>query len=231
MNVVAIIPARGGSKRIPQKNKKRFAGQPIIAYPIRVARESNLFQRIIVSTDDNEIAEIAQDRGAETPFIRPTELAGDFTPTAEVLIHSLKWLEDHGEPAHYFCCIYPTTPFLRGKDLKRGFELLRKERAITAFSVTTFGAPIFRALKIKDDGHLEMFWPEYRDTRSQDLPSAYHDAGQFYWGDTEKFLREKALYTRKSVPIILPKYLVHDIDTVEDWETAEKLYLALAGSV
>jgi pseudaminic acid cytidylyltransferase len=225
---IAVIIARGGSKRIPRKNIKDFCGQPMIAYPIRVARETTLFHRIIVSTDDDEIAEIAEDYGAETPFMRPDELAGDCTTTAEALIHSLQWLEDHGEPADYFCCIYPTTPFLKGEDLKKGFELLRREKGITAFSVTTFGAPIFRAFKIGDDGHLQMFWPEYRDTRSQDLPNAYHDAGQFYWGDTKRFLREKVLYTKESVPVILPRYLVHDIDTVEDWETAEKLYLALS---
>jgi pseudaminic acid cytidylyltransferase len=225
--IVAIIPARGQSKRIPQKNIKLFAGQPIISYSIDVAKNTKIFDEIIVSTDSDEIARISNSLGANIPFMRPAELADDHTPTALVIIHTLKWLKDRGKTVKFFCCIYPTAPFLNTKYLKKGFELLRKNNAVTAFSVTTFPFPIFRALKLTKTGYLEMFWPKYRDRRSQDLPEAYHDAGQFYWGNTEKFLRAKTLYTEKSVPIVLPRFLVHDIDTMEDWETAEKMFLAL----
>ena len=229
MKKVAIIPARGGSKRIPNKNIKVFAGQPIIAYSINAARDSNLFDRIILSTDSEEIAEIGKSYGAEVPFMRPPELSDDITGTAEVLIHSLNWLIEHDKFYPYFCCIYPTAPFLEKKYLFEGFDILYEKNATTAFSVTSFSYPIFRALKIDANNRAKMFWPEHLHTRSNDLPDAYHDAGQFYWGDTEKFLKEKILFSSDSVPIILPRYLVQDIDTLEDWETAEILYLAFKG--
>jgi len=225
--IVAISPARGHSKRIPNKNIKLFAGKPIISYSINIAKGTKIFDEIIVTTDSEEIAQIARTYGANTPFVRPAELADDYTPTAPVVIHTLNWLKDHGKAADYFCCIYPTAPFLNKKYLINGYERLKEENAVTAFSVTTFPSPIFRALKITSTGYIEMFWPDYRNKRSQDLPAAYHDAGQFYWGDTEKFLKEKALYTKKSVPVVLPRFLVHDIDTSEDWETAEKMFIAL----
>lgn len=225
--IVAIIPARGHSKRIPNKNIKLFAGKPIIFYSINAAKGTKIFDEIIVTTDSEEIAQIARTYGANTPFVRPAELADDYTPTAPVVIHALHWLKDRGKTADYFCCIYPTAPFLKVKYVKKGLELLRKEDAVTAFSVTTFPSSIFRALKITNTGYIEMFWPDYRNKRSQDLPTAYHDAGQFYWGDTEKFLQGKTLYTKKSVPVVLPRFLVHDIDTPEDWETAEKMFIAL----
>lgn len=227
MNKVAIIPARGGSKRIPRKNIKTFAGQPIIAYSINAAITSNLFERIILSTDSEQIAEVGSSYGAEVPFMRPAELSDDFTGTAEVLIHSLNWLTEHDKFYPYFCCIYPTAPFLEKEYLVKGFDILRKNNASTVFSVTSFPYPIFRAMKIEANNRVKMFWPEYLNSRSNDLPDAYHDAGQFYWGDTEKFLKEKNIFSSDSVPVILPRYLVHDIDTPEDWETAEILYLAL----
>lgn len=226
MSIVAIIPARGGSKRIPNKNIKSFAGQPIISYSIKAAQETNLFDRIIISTDSEEIAEVAECYGAEAPFIRPVKLADDFTDTAPVLIHALNWLHVNGFPTNYFCCIYATAPFISVKYLKKGLHLLMENNAATTFSVTTFPYPIFRALKI-DDGHIKMFWPEHANSRSNDLPEAYHDAGQFYWGNTEKFMREKKLFSSNAVPIILPRYLAQDIDTPEDWETAEKMYSVL----
>jgi pseudaminic acid cytidylyltransferase len=227
MNKVAIIPARGGSKRIPRKNIKTFAGQPIIAYSINAAITSNLFERIILSTDSEQIAEVGSSYGAEVPFMRPAELSDDFTGTAEVLIHSLNWLTEHDKFYPYFCCFYPTAPFLEKEYLVKGFDILRKNNASTVFSVTSFPYPIFRAMKIEANNRVKMFWPEYLNSRSNDLPDAYHDAGQFYWGDTEKFLKEKNIFSSDSVPVILPRYLVHDIDTPEDWETAEILYLAL----
>ena len=165
--------------------------------------------------------------GAEVPFIRPAELADDFTATVPVLLHALNWLSENGFATDYFCCIYATAPFVQPEHIIEGFNLLKKRSATTAFSVTTFPYPIFRALKIGEDGCIEMFWPEHENSRSNDLPEAYHDAGQFYWGNTKRFLTEKKFFSSDSVPVILPRYLVQDIDTPEDWETAEKMYLAL----
>jgi len=225
--VIAIIPARGGSKRIPNKNIKPFAGQPIISYSIKAAQATDLFDRIIVSTDSEEIAEVAKIWGAEVPFIRPPELADDFTGTVPVLLHALNWLSGHGFAVDYFCCIYATAPFVQPEHIIEGFTLLKKRNATTAFSVTTFPYSIFRALKIGGDDRVEMFWPEHENSRSNDLPEAYHDAGQFYWANAKNYLKEKQFYSKDSVPVILPRYLVQDIDTPEDWETAEKMYSVL----
>jgi pseudaminic acid cytidylyltransferase len=225
--VIAIIPARGGSKRIPNKNIESFAGQPIISYSIKAAQDCDLFDKIIVSTDSKEIAEVAKTWGAEVPFIRPPELADDFTATVPVLLHALSWLSEHGFATDYFCCIYATAPFVQPEFIRRGFDLLKKKKATTTFSVTTFPYPIFRALKIGEDGCIEMFWPEHENSKSNDLPETYHDAGQFYWGNTKRFLTVKKLFSSNSVPVILPRYLVQDIDTPEDWETAEKMYSVL----
>ncbi len=224
---IAIIPARGGSKRIPNKNIKLFAGQPMISYSIKAAQETGLFDSIIVSTDSEAIADVAGIYGAEVPFIRPAELADDFTGTAPVLLHSLNWLNKHGFSPDHFCCIYATAPFARPAFIRRGFHVLKREEAAVAFSVTTFPYPIFRALKIGDDGRIEMFWPEHETSRSNDLPDAYHDAGQFYWGNTEKLMKGKTLFPSDAVPIMIPRYLVQDIDTLEDWERAEKMYSVL----
>ena len=225
--IVAIIPARGGSKRIPNKNIKLFAGHPIISYSINAAQKSRLFDRIIVSTDSEEIVKVAKSYGAAVPFIRPSELADDLTGTAPVLLHALNWLDDHGYTTDYFCCIYATAPFIQAVYIKKGFDLIKDKDAVTAFSVTTFPSPIFRALKIDENGHMKMFWPEHENSRSNDLPEAYHDAGQFYWGNTEKFVRGKTFFSSDAVPVVLPRYLVQDIDTPEDWETAEKMYSVL----
>ncbi len=227
MSIVAIIPARGGSKRIPNKNIRSFVDQPIISYSIKAAQETNLFDRIIVSTDSEEIAEVAKTCGAEVPFIRPAELADDFTGTVPVLLHALDWLNEHGFATDYFCCIYATAPFVQPEHIIEGFNLLKKRNAVTAFSVTTFPYPIFRALKIGNNGRIDMFWPEHENSRSNDLPEAYHDAGQFYWGNTEKFMSEKTLFSSDAAPVVIPRYLVQDIDTREDWETAEKMYSVL----
>lgn len=227
MNIVAIIPARGGSKRIPHKNIKPFCGKPIIAYSIEAAKDAGIFNRIIVSTDSNEIASIATKAGVEVPFMRPAELADDFTGTIPVLLHALNWLDEHGCATDYFCSIYATAPFIQPAYIIEGFNLLKKRNATTAFSITTFPYPIFRALKIGEDGYIEMFWPEHENSRSNDLPEAYHDAGQFYWGNTEKFMKEKTFFSSGAVPIVIPRYFVQDIDTPEDWETAEKRYSVL----
>ncbi len=227
MEKVAIIPARGGSKRIPNKNIKVFAGQPIISYSINAAKDSKLFDRIILSTDSKEIAEIGKSYGAEVPFMRPSELADDYTGTADVLIHALNWLNVHDKFYNYFCCIYATAPFVNKVYINKAFDILRENKAVSAFPVTSFPYPIFRALKIDTNNRVKMFWPEHLHSRSNDLSEAYHDAGQFYWCDTEKFLKEEIVFSSDSVPVILPRYLVQDIDTPEDWETAEKLFLTL----
>lgn len=224
--VIAIIPARGGSKRIPNKNIKLFAGKPIISYSIKAAQETNLFDRIIVSTNSEEIAEVAKTCGAEVPFIRPAELADDFTGTIPVLLHALDWLNEHESATDYFCCIYATAPFVQPEHIIEGFNLLKRRNATTVFSVATFSYPIFRALKIGDNGRIEMFWPEHENSRSNDLPEAYHDAGQFYWGNTDKFMRVKTFFSSDAVPIVIPRYLVQDIDTPEDWNIAELMFRA-----
>jgi pseudaminic acid cytidylyltransferase len=225
--VVAIIPARGGSKRIPNKNIKLFACQPIISYSIRVAQETGLFDRVIVSTDSPEIAAIAREYGAEVPFFRPAELASDFAGTAEVVCHAIEWLAQDGKRPEFICCIYATAPFIQASHLKQGYDKLVSTDATTVFSVTTYPYPIYRSLKITEKGGIEMIWPEYENIRSQDLSEAYHDAGQFYWANTNKFLKRKSLFAKDSLPVILPRYLVQDIDNAEDWETAEMMYAVL----
>ena len=226
-NIIAIIPARGGSKRIPKKNIKLFAGQPIIAYSIKAAKETDLFARIIVSTDSLEIADVAREYGVEIPFLRPSELANDFASTNEVVYHAIEWLAKEGRQPEFICCIYATAPFIKASYLNQGYDKLVSSNATSVFSITTYPYPIYRSLKITESGRVEIIWPEYTNLRSQDLPESYHDAGQFYWVNTKKFMQEKAIFAKDSLPVILPRYLVQDIDTVEDWETAEKMYSAL----
>lgn len=228
---VALIPARGGSKRIPGKNIRPFAGKPIIAYSIEAATASGLFDRVIVSTDSDEIAQVARNYGAETPFRRPEALADDFATTAVVVEHALAWLLEAGNPVRYLCCIYATAPFVRVKDLKAGYMLLEGRGVSSVFPVTTYGSSIFRALKIAEDGHLVMVWPEHELTRSNDLPETYHDAGQFYWLAAETFMEKRKMYGDDALPLILPRYLVQDIDTEEDWQLAELMYEALSRRV
>lgn len=225
--IAAIIPARGGSKRIHKKNIKEFVGKPIIAYSIEAALNSKIFDRVIITTDSVEIADIAKQYGAEVPFFRPKELSDDRTPTAPVIAHAVNYLREEGDFPEYVCCIYATAPFLQPEYLVQGLQEIRQHQCATCYSVTTFPFPILRALKISGTGYLEMFWPEYEMTRSQDLPEAYHDAGQFYWVDCEKFMETPKLYSKNSRPIQLPRHLVQDIDTLEDWTRAEYMYKAL----
>lgn len=224
---VAIIPARIGSKRIPKKNIKHFHGKPIIAYSIQAALETRLFSRVIVSTDSQELADIATSHGAEVPFMRPAELSDDYTGTDAVIIHALNWLINHSEDIECVCCIYATAPFINSDYIRKGLELLKKYNATSAFSITTYPYPIYRSLKINDNGRLRMIWPDYMNVRSQDLSEAYHDAGQFYWADVKKYLIEKKFFSQDAVPVVLPRHLVQDIDTDEDWQRAEAMYKAL----
>jgi pseudaminic acid cytidylyltransferase len=220
---VAIIPARVGSKRIPRKNIKNFHGIPLIAYSIEVALKSGLFDKVIVSTDDEEIADVAKLYGAEIPFIRPKELADDFTGTGDVIKHTLNFLKENGEYYDYACTIYATAPLLQKKYLIEGFEKIKNSDAKMVFSAASMPFPIQRTFKIDANGRCEMFTPEHFMTRSQDLEEAYQDAGQFYFENLNKEFTDIP-FGKDSIPIILPRHLVQDIDTLEDWERAEYLY-------
>lgn len=222
---VAIIPARGGSKRIPKKNIRLFNGKPIIAYSIEVALASGLFDRVIVSTDDDEIAAISRQYGAQTPFIRDAKLSDDYTGTNAVIRDAIVQLIKMGEEIDYVCCIYATAPLLQEKYLRAGYEQLCKTDKLFAFSVTAFPFPIQRAIKIMADGSIAPFDPTMIEMRSQDLEEAYHDAGQFYWGKSEAYLANLSIFSGDSLPIILPQHLVQDIDTLDDWAQAELKYL------
>lgn len=228
--VVAIIPARGGSKRIPRKNIKDFYGKPLIAYSIEVALKSKLFDKVIVTTDDEEISNIAEEYGAEVPFIRPKELSDDFSGTGAVVSHALNVLKEQGEEFDYCCTIYATAPLLQEKYLIEAFEKLKNSDAVNAFSVASMPFPIQRTFKITKNNRCEMFWPENFSKRSQDLEEAYQDAGQFYWRNLRK---ESSAITfgKDSIPVILPRHLVQDIDTEEDWQRAEVLYEVLAKTI
>jgi N-acylneuraminate cytidylyltransferase len=222
---VAVIPARGGSKRIPRKNIKAFCGKPMLAWSIEAARATGLFDAVFVSTDDEEIASLAEAIGAEAPFRRPPELADDHMPVLPVIAHTIRWIEEHRGPVLYACCIYATAPFLQAHFLREGFDLLNAHPdAEFAFSVTSYTFPILRSLKLDPDGTVSMLWPEHELTRSQDLPEALHDAGQFYWGRKQAFLNHQGVFSARSYPVILPRHLVQDIDTPEDWEVAERLF-------
>lgn len=226
---IAVIPARGGSKRIPRKNIKSFCGKPMIAWSIEAAKSSGLFERIIVSTDDAEIAEVARQWGAEVPFMRPEELSNDHAGTTPVIAHATQWALDQWVDVAAVCCIYATAPFVQIDDLKRGWDALDSGDWDYAFTVTDFAAPIFRSFKQTAKGGIEMFFPEYFATRSQDLPVALHDAGQFYWGRPTAWLGDKRIFDRHSVPVIIPRWRVQDIDNWDDWKRAELLFNQLKG--
>jgi pseudaminic acid cytidylyltransferase len=223
---IAVIPARGGSKRIPRKNIRMFCGKPIIAYSIAAAQQTGLFDQIVVSTDDEEIASIARELGATTPFIRPKEIADDFTGTNAVVKHALGWFNEHTSNVTHACCLYATAPLMQAGFITEGYQALIRSDAAFAFSVTSYAFPIQRAVRITPDGRVDAILPEHRMTRSQDLEHAYHDAGQFYWGTVRAFLEDMPLFAPHSIGVILPRHLVQDIDTVEDWDQAELMYRA-----
>ncbi|PWN07458.1 pseudaminic acid cytidylyltransferase [Rhodohalobacter mucosus] len=221
MKNIAIIPARGGSKRIPRKNIRDFLGKPIIAYSIETALESGLFDEVMVSTDDFEIAEISEKYRAKVPFLRSEETADDYATTVNVLLEVLKTYQKQGKKFEYGCCIYPTAPLLKPSIIKSGYKKLMSESFSTVFPVVEFSYPILRSLKLSGNDKVEMNWPEHQESRSQDLPKAYHDAGQFYWFNVEEFLKEEELFGKNSGALILPNTSVQDIDTEEDWKLAE----------
>lgn len=228
MSRLAIIPARGGSKRIPGKNVRPFHGKPMLAYSITAAHASGLFDRVVVSTDDPVIAALALELGAEVPFMRPAALADDHTGTFAVIQHAVEVLCGADSAVDYVCCLYATAPFVQPVYLQQGLAALAAQPAKSyAFSVSRFDFPIQRAIRLNADGCIEACYPQYREVRSQDLDESFHDAGQFYWGRTEAWRRGDVLFSPLSLPVVLPGYLVQDIDTPQDWQRAEFMYQTL----
>lgn len=224
---LCIIPARGGSKRIPRKNIKPFNGKPMIAWSIEAARASGLFDQVLVSTDDEEIATTAASHGAEIPFMRPPELADDQAGTGVVVTHAIRWHQANRGPASLVCCLYATAPFVRPDDLIAANRMREEAGAAFVFSAATFGFPILRAIGYDEAGRLGPLFPEHIGKRSQDLPEAYHDAGQFYLGSAQDWLDNLPMFGPRSRLFVLPRHRVQDIDTPEDWTRAEWLFRAM----
>jgi pseudaminic acid cytidylyltransferase len=223
---LAIITARGGSKRIPRKNIKEFLGSPIIKYSIDAALGAGCFDQVMVSTDDQEIADIAAGLGAIIPFMRSVDASNDHATTAEVVLEVLSSYKKKGIEFEYFCCIYPTAPFITAEKLKTAYDMLVNSSAKSVIPIVSFGFPILRSFKI-EDGLVKMNWPEHMSNRSQDLPLAYHDCGQFYFLKTDNFLQDKKMYTDSMLPFEMPESEVQDIDNEEDWKVAEIKYTFL----
>lgn len=221
---IAIIPARGGSKRIPRKNIKDFHGKPMIAYSIEAAIISGCFDKVIVSTDDQEIANVAKQYGAEVPFYRPDEISDDYATTMDVMEHAILWCENNEWDIDTICCLYATAPFILSEYLLEGLELLKESNSEFVFSACSYAFPIQRAIKLSATRNVSMFYPENELVRSQDLEEAYHDAGQFYWGKKEAFLKRKSIFSKHSKVVLLPRIRVQDIDTLEDWDYAEAIF-------
>lgn len=222
---IAVIPARSGSKRIPGKNTKLFHGQPILSWPIAAALESGLFDHVIVSTDCEQIAKIAEAAGAAVPFIRPAELAGDFVATVPVVQHAISTLAN--PDIDHVCCLYPTAAFVTPQILVDAAAKLQQLKADFVMPVTAYPCPLERALTVSNEGLLAMCYPEYLNTRTQDCVSVYHDVGQFYYGTTEAWLSNTDFYEQKVAAISIPKYRAHDIDTSDDWTLAELVFSQL----
>jgi pseudaminic acid cytidylyltransferase len=226
---IAVIPARGGSQRIPRKNVRPFCGKPIIAWTIEAARASGLFDHVLVSTDDAGIGAVAVEWGAECPFVRPAALADDHTGTGEVIAHATRWAIDGGWPLESVCCMYATAPFIQIDDLKRGLEALMSGDWAFAVAAAECAAPVLRSFKQREDGGIEMFFPELFATRSQDVPRALHDAAQFYWGRPSAWLEGRRIFDKWSIPVVIPRSRVQDIDDPDDWARAEMMFNHLRG--
>ena len=225
---LCVIPARGGSKRIPRKNIREFCGKPMIAWSIAAAKASGCFDQIIVSSDDEEIANVARQWGADVPFMRPAELADDFAGTTSVVAHAVRWYQDHEQELTAVCCLYATAPFVEAADIREGYEQLEQSALDRfVFTATAYASPIQRALRLdRDSGEAYMWQPKQFSKRSQDLEPAYHDAGQFYWGRPQAWLNSGNLF-QASKPLVLPRWRVQDIDIEEDWTRAELLHQLL----
>lgn len=220
---ICVIPARGGSKRIPRKNIKDFHGKPMIAWSIEAAQKASIFSKIIVSTDDNEIADIAKKMGAEVPFVRPRGLSDDYATTGDVMSHACKWMTDNGIKPTVVCCLYPTAPFVEASDLIEGLRLMSSGNWKYVFSVGEYSSPVFRSFEQDATCGVKMLFPEYFETRSQDLPNVYHDAGMFYMGSLNTWIRGVKIFDKHSFPLKIPQWRVQDIDTPDDWDRAEIL--------
>ncbi|MDB9150307.1 pseudaminic acid cytidylyltransferase [Parabacteroides distasonis] len=227
MKCLAIIPARGGSKRIPHKNIKLFLGRPIIAYSIEAALGTGLFEEVMVSTDDTEIAEIARQEGASVPFLRSTENANDYATLADVLVEVVNVYKERGNEFDLICCLLPTAPLISSEDVRSAYDQLVMSTFDSICPVVAFSYPILRSLSIDEKGNLNMNWPEYRFSRSQDLRPAYHDSGTFYWIKTSSLLKDKKLLGENGTAIVLDEFRVQDIDTDTDWALAEMKYKLL----
>ena len=220
---ICVIPARGGSKRIPRKNIKTFCGKPMITWSIEAAQKSNIFSQIIVSTDDNEIATLAKSMGADVPFIQPREFADDFTPTGDVMAHACRWMMGEGMSPSLICCLYPTAPFVKPSDLEQAAAIMATGNWKYVFTVSEYSSPVFRSFTQDPGGGVSMLFPEHFDTRSQDLPSVYHDAGMFCMGTLDAWVKRFRVFGEYAYPMKIPSCRVQDIDTPEDWDRAEIL--------
>lgn len=223
---LAVIPARGGSKRIPMKNIVSFHGRPIIAWSIRAALDSGCFDHVIVSTDSEQIAEIAIRHGAEVPFIRPQSLSDDHAGTVPVIKHAVEWFREHGNPPDEVCCIYATAPLIESDELCEGLQILQDTGCDYVFTATTFSFPIQRAIQVDRELRARMFYPEHAHARSQDLEPAWHDAAQFYWGTSDAWIKQKRVFESNSRVLPIPRWRVHDVDTREDLERLEMIFAA-----
>lgn len=224
---LAIIPARGGSKRIPRKNVRPFCGKPIIVWSVEAALRSGCFDKVLVSTDDAEIAAIALQHGADVPFMRPAELSGDHVATIAVVAHAIEQVAKQGEVSDPVCCIYATAPFVTAQDLRHGLDVLARADCDYVFPATRYPFPIQRAVRLDPDGHVAMFEPAMFNTRSQDLEEAWHDAGQFYWGRADAWRTGRPIFGPASVALRMPRHRVQDIDTPDDWLRAEWMFRAM----
>jgi len=220
---IAIIPARGGSKRIPRKNIKIFAGRPMLAYAITAAKQSGLFEHVVVSTEDEEIKEIALEWGAETPFVRPLDLADDYTPTVPVVAHGIRACQELGWVISTACCIYPAVPFLKHQDLLGAINLWKSSAVNYCFPITEYSSPPQRAMQREHDGRVTPMYPQHELSRTQDLRPAFYDAGQFYWGRADEWLKNPKVHS-SGLGYVIPNWRVIDIDTPRDWLLAERLY-------
>ena len=227
IKVLAVIPARKGSKRIKNKNIKIFNGKPMIYWPIQELKKTKIFDKILVSTDSLKIKSYAQSLRIDAPFVRPKDISDDFSPTIDVVNHAIRWLKNKGLSYDYICCVYPTAVLMKKKFIIDTFKLIKKNNKNFVFPASKFEYPILRSFKRVSNGNIKMPFPKYFKYRSQDLEEYYHDAGQFYWGKADSWLKLKPIFSKSSTIIKIPRLWAHDIDTLEDWKRAEIMHKVL----